>query len=1254
MKPMKIEERKAGGVWRGIPCWRLLRTVGVAVVLGFVLELGIMHMLSLVDGLIPTWMQNLLDAAAVGVVVAPACVLLVIVFHGWPGSHAGDVDAAVATRGAEARPRRIMSAKAYGLLVGTLTSALVGFCVLVEHVAADSALESETQQEVVEAAYVAASRVDPDAHRALASATHPDAETRRAVDAPLRGLVDANHRYKAIYTLRPMREAGGPPESGGSVRTLTVVTHITRETGAEDHAGADAALAHRVMFTPDPGVLDVLATGRVRVSGVRRTDTGGAVISAFAPVFASGEDEGGDTNRRIECIVGVDFSGDELLARLALLDRVSLFAVFFGVLGGAFFGMSAYSLSRREERAMRALEAREARLHALVEGAGVILWEFDTARNAFTHVSPQAASLGYPLDQWYEPGFWEAHIHPEDRERAIAYCKEQTGARRAHRFQYRMLAADGREVWIDDYVAVPFVEAGSVRIRGVLIDITERKRHEARLRHLLVKSQRLARAMDASADGMLITDPGGHILHVNSAMERISGWTREELIGRTPAVFKSGRQDRAFYAELWRTISSGRTWSGRMLNRRKADTPAEKAGANGTSDAGTVALPQYGSSSAQPGEKAARSWRADPSLYWVDATITPIVGENGEVETYIAVQRDVTSQVAAEEDEHLRAEGLDARLRVAKALASPGALKDRLYSALGEIMEMKGLDVQKKGGVFLLEEGDSHLRMAVHRGTFSEAFLRDEAAVPLGRCLCGRAAVSGEIIVSDNCFTDARHENRWANMPAHGHYIVPLMDRTRTPASCVGVLFLYTEPYPSVNEHRLSALTEIGDLMATAVMQDRAMRMAEAARHQAEEASAQKSTFLANMSHEIRTPMTAILGYIDLLECEGEGAITREQRLEYLGTIRRNGEHLLSVINDILDLSKIEAGKMRVERVETDPLQVLLDVESLMRVKAMAKRLAFEIVRETPIPAKIRTDPVRFRQVLINLVGNAIKFTNEGAVTVRVRLETDAPDAPRLRVEVTDTGIGMTAEQISRLFGAFEQADSSTTRRFGGTGLGLRISKHLVELLGGHIEVTSEPGRGSTFAFTIETGRLDGVPMVAPDACVREDRRNTRQKPEGSDAGVSSSSRPLEGMRIFLAEDGVDNQRLILFHLKKAGAEVRVFENGLLALKALTADGSGEGALQDPPPCDLLLTDIQMPEMDGYTLAKTLRSRGSRLGIIALTAHAMAEDRDRCLRAGCNDYVPKPIDKTKLLSVCAAWRRGAGQGSDRPRVAPAS
>jgi signal transduction histidine kinase/ActR/RegA family two-component response regulator len=390
-----------------------------------------------------------------------------------------------------------------------------------------------------------------------------------------------------------------------------------------------------------------------------------------------------------------------------------------------------------------------------------------------------------------------------------------------------------------------------------------------------------------------------------------------------------------------------------------------------------------------------------------------------------------------------------------------------------------------------------------------------------------------------------------------------------------------------------------------------------AARDLAEAATRAKTEFLANMSHEIRTPMTAILGYSDILL---ESLTDRELR-DAAATIQRNGQYLLGIINDILDLSKIEAGKLQVEHELCSPSQILCDVAALMRVRACAKNVSLHVRFDGPIPQTIQSAPTHLRQILVNLTGNAVKFTEAGCIQLVARLLRLESHNAKMQFEVIDTGIGMTAQQIAQLFTPFTQVDSSAARKHGGTGLGLAISKRLAQSLGGDITAVSDPGKGSTFTLTIETGPLDGVAMLA-DPVETRTLASFEAKPR------SLISRP--DCRVLLAEDGPDNQRLLTFLLQRAGAQVTVAENGQSACEwALAAQEAGT-------PFHVILMDMQMPVLDGYDATTRLREVGYPGPIIALTAHAMSTDREKCLGAGCDDYLTKPVDHERLISLVAA------------------
>lgn len=380
--------------------------------------------------------------------------------------------------------------------------------------------------------------------------------------------------------------------------------------------------------------------------------------------------------------------------------------------------------------------------------------------------------------------------------------------------------------------------------------------------------------------------------------------------------------------------------------------------------------------------------------------------------------------------------------------------------------------------------------------------------------------------------------------------------------------------------------------------------------NEAKAANRTKSEFLANMSHEIRTPMNAIMGFGEIL---AEEEVSDEQR-KYIQLILNSSRNLLAIINDILDYSKIEAGRMTVEIADCHLGLTLNEIDSLLRPGAKKKQLAFEVLQCGELPGLIQTDPVRLRQCLINLVGNAIKFTEQGHVFLNVSMQT-IDDQHFVRFDVEDTGIGIPTDKQGMIFDSFSQADSATTRKYGGTGLGLAITRRLAELLGGRIFLESQVGKGSIFSLVIP----------APAGWQEESTCNKYQAIDDSAIVEEAKGMKMSG-KILVAEDNPSNQKLITILLQKMGVEVTIAEDGQQAVnKALSET------------YDLILMDMQMPNLNGYDATRQLRSKNCIVPIIAVTANAMMGDEEKCLSAGCDGYLSKPIDRNKLNEVVSRY-----------------
>ena len=412
-----------------------------------------------------------------------------------------------------------------------------------------------------------------------------------------------------------------------------------------------------------------------------------------------------------------------------------------------------------------------------------------------------------------------------------------------------------------------------------------------------------------------------------------------------------------------------------------------------------------------------------------------------------------------------------------------------------------------------------------------------------------------------------------------------------------------------------------------------ALEEAQSARAAAEHAANARTNFLANMSHEIRTPMTAILGYSHILS---HGDVPEQAQKNHLEVIRKSGEHLLQLINDILDLARIESGRFEIDDGLSSPAHVILDVASLLNVRAAQANISLDVEFSSPLPGAVHIDGSRLRQILLNIVGNAIKFTKEGGVKVTAGFTEQSGNMGELVIDIEDTGIGIPLEAQATIFDAFEQGDRSLTREYGGTGLGLAISQKLASLMDGEITLTSTPGQGSLFRVILRGQIAENTTWISSPVSI----------PPEPTTDVLAVLPQLQG-KVLLAEDTPVVQAVMTHWLEKMGLEVEHAENGEVVLSRV---------LEEKRQYDLILMDMQMPKLDGYDACKQLRNADCILPIIASTAHAMVGDREKCIAAGCTDYVTKPVDQMRMATVLLKYLGSSSEheGSIPPGANPPS
>jgi len=804
-----------------------------------------------------------------------------------------------------------------------------------------------------------------------------------------------------------------------------------------------------------------------------------------------------------------------------------------------------------------------------------------------------------------------------------------------------------------------------------------KKRAEEEMQELNNRLRTVSRAVEQSPASIVVTDLEGTIEYVNPKFEQASGYSAAEVIGRNPRILNSGHTPKEVYRDMWNTLLQGREWRGEFSNRRKdgaiyweyaSISPIRNADGRTTH---YVAVKEDITERKKIEQELIRLAHVTRSI----REFVVITDSRGRI-TY--ANRAVTDRFGYALDELI---GKQVVMLLSSSMPPDmirGATRGTLKGGWsGDIM-----GASRQGGNFWMSLTTSILmhesrvlgvvivaRDITERKRAEEQLRKSENQFRLlwensrdgmrlsdadGRILmvnkafCELVGLSREdlegnsmAVLYHNAWRDhtlQEYRARFATREVEAYFEKEnLLWNDRSVWFAVSNAFIESEGQPLILLSIVRDITErklaerelarhASDLFVAKSMAEEQARMLEIqavelrqAKEEALQASQLKSEFVANMSHEIRTPMNGIIGMTGILL---DTPLSADQR-EFAETIRTSGDALLSIINGILDFSKIEAGKMSLECLAFDLRMTVEEAVDLLTPRAHEKGLRLSCTVADGVPAALAGDPGRLRQILVNLLSNAVKFTEKGEVAVRVTLQEEREDSVRLRFEVADTGIGIPADARTHLFQAFFQADGSTTRKYGGTGLGLKISKQLVELMGGTIDVRSDPGGGSTFWFTAcfsrqTTGGTDGKKQ---DSSAGE---TVQEIPASSDAG------PARLLRVLVAEDNVVNQKVAIRMLAKLGCRADVVTNGQEAVDALRA-----------VPYDLVFMDCNMPEIDGFMATKMIReneSNDKHTVIIAMTANALKQDRDKCLAAGMDDYVSKPVTQKALAVLLNVWR----------------
>ena len=872
----------------------------------------------------------------------------------------------------------------------------------------------------------------------------------------------------------------------------------------------------------------------------------------------------------------------------------------------------------------------EERFRDIVDSTNGIVWEADAKTSTYSYISKQAERLtGYTLEEWCVPGFWENHLHPDDKQKIIAFCALQTEKMISYDITYRFITKKNKIIWLKALTNVIEEDGKPKWLRGVMFDITEQKETE----ESLFESEEKYRSLVENSTNAIVIHVNGKIVFVNNeCVNLIASKNQNQILGKSILQFVHPFNRAEVYKMLKEVSKEGNSFPSTeekflrmdgvtidveikaiptifqrkqavqliiqdITERKKSEVQLRQLSQAVEQNPATIVItdilgniqyvnPKFelttgysfeevkgknsrilNSGHTKPDEYKkmwdsivlGNDWhgefynkRKDGTFYWEYALISPIINEKGEITHYIAIKEDITGRKKIEKEKQLLTESLTE----AQTLAKIGSWETDLTT----------FDVVLSEELYKIYELDPTSFQASHLGIMNSIHPDDRERV-------------------DAQFKNSFNKNTYNRME---HRII-------TPSG--KIKYVEANWHISYDEHGhpLRALGTTQDITQSKLTEFELTK----AKEKAEESDRLKSAFLANMSHEIRTPMNGILGFTKLLK---EPKLSGKNQQEYINIIEKSGNRMLSIINDIISISKVESGQTEISISETNVNEQIKDLYTFFKHEANQKGL--ELTYSNTLndkEANIKTDKEKLDAILTNLVKNALKFTNEGTIEFGY-----AKKGEFLEFFVKDTGTGISENQKELIFERFRQANESVSRNFGGSGLGLTISKAYTELLNGKIWVESEEGKGSTFYFTI--------PFIPTKNEVKEKEIDTK---------IEKIDAPLRKLKILIVEDDAVSKLLIKIAVKKFAGEILNANTGIEAIEAC----------RNNPDIDLVMMDVNMPEMGGYEATNKIREFNKDLVIIAQTANAFASDRDDAIAAGCTDYISKPVNLASLSTL---------------------